>query len=108
MTAENLWQDYRFLTREMATFIARQELDMFYELQNQRLQLQVMIEEAADVEYLQTEAGREMVREVRAEDARIATHLRGKMKRLSQQRQVRQAYNVAYSAPQSRRADFCG
>lgn len=105
---ENLWQDYCFLTREMATFIARQELDMFYELQNQRLQLQTMIEETADFEYLQTEAGREMVREVQDADAQMATQLRGSMNRLTQQRQVRHAYNAAYSAPQSFRADFSG
>ena len=108
MTAENLWQDYRFLTREMATFIARQELDMFYELQNQRLQLQVMIEETADFEYLQTQQGQQMIREVQAADLQIATHLRGKMNRLSQQRQVRHAYNAAYAAPQRGRTDFSG
>lgn len=105
---ENLWQDYRFLTREMATFIARQELDMFYELQNQRIQLQAMIDETADFEYLQTAAGREMVREVQAADALMATQLRGNMNRLTQQRQVRHAYHPAYSPSQSRRADFSG
>ncbi len=105
---ENLWQDYQFLTREMATFIARQELDMFYELQSQRLQLQAMIEEQGDRAYLQTEAGREMVREVQAADALMATQLRGNMNRLTQQRQVRHAYHPAYSPSQSRRADFSG
>ncbi len=105
---ENLWLDYCFLTREMAIFIAQHELDMFYELQNQRLQLQVMIEEAADFEYLQTEAGREMVCEVQDADAQMSTQLRGSMNRLTQQRQVRNSYNAAYSAPQSFRADFSG
>ena len=105
---ENLWQDYQFLTREMATFIARQELDLFYELQSQRLQLQAMIEEQGDRAYLQTEAGREMVREVQAADALMATQLRGNMNRLTQQRQVRHAYHPAYSPSQSRRADFSG
>ena len=105
---ENLWRDYQFLTREMAIFIARQELDMFYELQSQRLQLQAMIEEQGDRAYLQTEAGREMVREVQAADALMATQLRGNMNRLTQQRQVRHAYHLAYSPSQSRRADFSG
>ena len=105
---DNLWQDYCFLTREMAAFIARQELDMFYELQSQRLQLQAMIEEQGDRAYLQTEAGREMVREVQAADALMATQLRGNMNRLTQQRQVRHAYHPAYSPSQSRRADFSG
>ena len=105
---ENLWQDYHFLTREMAAFIARQELDMFYELQNQRLELQAMIEETADFSYLQTDAGREMIREVQNADALMATQLRGNMNRLTQQRQVRQAYHSAYSASQSQRADFSG
>ena len=105
---ENLWRDYQFLTREMAIFIARQELDMFYELQSQRLQLQAMIEEQGDRAYLQTEAGREMVREVQAADALMATQLRGNMNRLTQQRQVRHAYHPAYSPSQSHRADFSG
>ena len=108
MMANSLWQDYCFLTREMAAFIARQELDMFYELQNQRLQLQGMIDEAADYAYLQTEQGQQMIREVQAADLQIATHLRGKMNRLSQQRQVRHAYNAAYTAPQRGRTDFSG
>ncbi len=106
--ANNLWQDYWFLTREMASFIARQELDMFYELQDQRVQLQALIDEAADYDYLKTQQGRQMIREVQAADLQIATHLRGKMNQLSQQRQVRQAYNASYAAPQRGRTDFSG
>ena len=105
---ENLWQDYHFLTREMAAFIARQELDMFYELQNQRLELQAMIEETADFSYLQTEAGREMIREVQDADARIASQLRGAMSRLTQQRKVQRAYQSAYGGAVGGRTDFSG
>ena len=105
---ENLWRDYHFLTREMATFIARQELDMFYELQDQRIQLQEKIEKEGDNTYLQTDEGRELVREVQAEDARIATLLRGSMNRLQQQRQVRHAYHPAYSRNVGARTDFSG
>ena len=106
---EKLWQDYRFLTREMATFIARQELDLFYELQNQRIQLQAIIDETAGAaEYLRTPPGQELLMEVQAEDARIATFLRGSMNRLSQQRQVRHAYHPAYSRNVGAQTDFSG
>jgi len=104
----HLWQDYRFLTREMAAFIARQELDMFYELQNQRIQLQEMIDEQGDYSFLRTAEGREMVTEVNGADALISTQLRGSMNRLQQQRQVRNAYHVAYTGPVGGRSDFSG
>ena len=83
MKMDSLWRDYCFLTREMASFIARQELDMFYELQEQRLQLQ-------------------------ATDARIASQLRGSMSRLTQQRKVQRAYHSAYGGPVGGRTDFSG
>ena len=108
MMANSLWQDYCFLTREMAAFIARQELDMFYELQNQRLQLQGMIDEAADYAYLQTQQGQQMIRELQATDAQIASQLRGSMSRLTQQRKVQRAYHSAYGGPVGGRTDFSG
>lgn len=108
MMASNLWQDYCFLTREMAAFIARQELDMFYELQNQRLQLQGIIDEAADYAYLQTQQGQQMIRELQATDAQIASQLRGSMSRLTQQRKVQRAYHSAYGGPVGGRTDFSG
>jgi hypothetical protein len=104
----NLWQDYCFLTREMAAFIARQELDMFYELQNQRLQLQQKIDENGDYSYLESEEGRKMVDELQATDARIASQLRGSMSRLTQQRKVQRAYHSAYGGPVGGRTDFSG
>ncbi len=108
MKMDSLWQDYCFLTREMASFIARQELDMFYELQDQRLQLQAKIDEAADYSYLQTAEGREMVDELQATDAQIASQLRGSMSRLTQQRKVQRAYHSAYGGPVGGRTDFSG
>ena len=108
MVANSLWQDYCFLTREMAAFIARQELDMFYELQNQRLQLQGIIDEAADYAYLQTQQGQQMIRELQATDAQIASQLRGSMSRLTQQRKVQRAYHSAYGGPVGGRTDFSG
>ena len=105
---QDLWRDYRFLTREMAAFIARQELDMFYELQNQRLQLQAKIDETGDYSFLQTEEGQELVGEVQIADARIASQLRGAMSRLTQQRKVQRAYQSAYGGAVGGRTDFSG
>ena len=105
---EDLWRDYRFLTREMAAFIARQELDMFYELQNQRLQLQAKIDETGDYSFLQTEEGRVLVKELQAADTQIASQLRGAMSRLTQQRKVQRAYQSAYGGAVGGRTDFSG
>lgn len=108
MTGENLWKDYQFLTHEMATFIARQELDMFYELLDQRAQLQDMIEETGDFGYLNTEAGRALTREVTDVDVQISTQLRGSMTRLKQDRQVQVAYQGAYTNKVGGQTDFSG
>ena len=108
MSGENLWKDYRFLTREMETFIARQELDMFYELMNQREQLQLMIEAEDDGSFLQTDAGREMTRELQDTEALISTQLRGSMSQLKQRRQVQNAYHGGYSNRVGARTDYSG
>jgi len=108
MDGGNLWQDYRFLTREMATFIARQELDMFYELLAQREQLQFMIEENGDSDYLQTNEGRGLVLEVEETDALISTQLRGSMSQLQQRRQIQAAYQGAYSNRNGTQTDYSG
>lgn len=103
-----LWRDYRFLTREMSAFLARQELDMFYSLLEQRQSLQAMIEERDDYEYLFSDEGRELVREVQREDMVIARALRGNMVQLQQKRQVRVAYNPGYARSVGSRTDFSG
>ena len=108
MTGKNLWRDYRFLTREMVTFIARQEMDMFYELLSQRDQLRLKIEENGDRDYLKTEEGRDLAQEVRTSDARIALQLRGSMSQMKQRRQVRNAYQGSYTARVGSRTDYCG
>ena len=108
MMNENLWKDYRFLTREMSAFLAKRELDMFYELLNQRQTLQVMIEETDDSEYLSSNDGQELVQEVQREDAMIARKLRGSMAQMQQNRTVRKAYQRGYSGTVGRRTDYSG
>jgi hypothetical protein len=108
MRNENLWKDYQFLTREMSTFLAKQELDMFYELLDQRQSLQAMIDETGDYEYLFSEAGQELVQEVQQEDVQNSRQLRGSMTRMQQQRQVRNAYQARYSSRSGERTDFSG
>jgi hypothetical protein len=108
MMNENLWKDYRFLTREMAAFLAKQELDMFYELLDQRQQLQTMIEETDDYEYLFSEEGQALTREVQREEILISRQLRGSMSQMQQKRKVRSAYHTGYSNNVGNRTDFSG
>jgi len=105
---ENLWKDYRFLTREMSAFLAKRELDMFYELLDQRQALQAMIDETADYEYLNSEDGKELAREVQREEVLISRQLRGSMAQMKQQRQHRTAYQRGYASSVGMRTDFSG
>ena len=105
---ERLWRDYRFLTNEMLVFLERQEMTMFYSLLDQRLRLQSMIEERQDSKYLNSEAGKALVREVQTKDNVIRMVLRGEMSRMQQQRQMRHAYQNRMMLESGMRADHQG
>lgn len=110
MDSEGLWQDYRFLTKEMSNFLQLREMDMFYSLLEQRQDLQALIETKGPDGFLLSAAGRELVREVRQVDTVIALTLRGNMAQLQQKHQVRTAYNPGYQYADmvGRRTDFSG
>lgn len=61
---EQLWQDYLFLSNEMLKFIAQDDNDMFFALMEQRDNLQQQIDEAEDVAFRYSEAGRQIVKTV--------------------------------------------
>jgi hypothetical protein len=103
-----LWHDYLFLTREMRTFLSKQDMVMFYELLDQRERLQGKIQDAGDYSFLSTDEGRLLAAEVQDCDKVIGLNLRGGMARLRQQREVKNKYRAAYQPQAGLRANHLG
>ena len=96
-TAEPLWQDYAFLTHELAKFAGRQNWDMVMNLLDQRASLQQRIDSLADRTFLTSPAGRKLLGELLREEQTIARQIRLVRNQNQQRQQVAQAYDV-YSA----------
>ena len=95
--AEGLWQDYAFLTHELAKFAGRQNWDMVMNLLDQRAALQQRIDAVADRTFLTSPAGRKLLGELLREEQTIARQIRLVRNQNQQRQQVAQAYD-AYSA----------
>ena len=96
-TAAALWQDYAFLTHELAKFAGRQSWDMVMNLLDQRAGLQQRIDALADRDYVDSLAGRKLLGELLREEQTIARQIRLARNQSQQRQQVAQAYD-AYSA----------
>ena len=96
-TAEALWQDYAFLTHELAKFAGRQNWDMVMNLLDQRAGLQQRIDALPDRDYVASLAGRKLLGELLREEQTIARQIRLVRNQNQQRQQVAQAYD-AYSA----------
>ena len=99
-TAEPLWQDYAFLTHELAKFAGRQNWDMVMNLLDQRASLQQRIDALADRGFVDSPAGRKLLGELMREEQAIARQVRLARNQSQQRQQVAQAYD-AYSAVSS-------
>ena len=95
--AEALWQDYAFLTHEVAKFAGRQNWDMVMNLLDQRAGLQQRIDALADRVFVESSAGRKLLGELLREEQTIARQIRLARNQSQQRQQVAQAYD-AYSA----------
>ena len=96
-TAEALWQDYAFLTHELAKFAGRQNWDMVMNLLDQRASLQQRIDAMADRGFVDSPSGRKLLGELLREEQTIARQIRLVRNQNQQRQQVAQAYD-AYSA----------
>ncbi|EGO62301.1 hypothetical protein [Acetonema longum] len=92
-SVEDLWQDYWFLTREMSKFLARQEMDLFYDLMAQREQFQAMLEESGDRSVGQSPEGRAFLEKIQQENRSMQFLLRAALNKRQQQRAVSNAYS---------------
>jgi len=101
-TTHQLWLDYSFLTKEMVKFLGKQEMDLFYELMNQREQIQVMITQTADDGFRTSADGRRLLLEIQSDSHFITHTLQFKLNTGKRQHQVSAAYDGDTGAPVSR------
>ena len=94
-TAQALWQDYRFLTKELIKFLTKQDMDLFYNLLNQRERLQTIIDQTADSGFKVSQEGRTMLTEIQQDSQTIIQNLQVRLNRSKRQHQVAEAYSAA-------------
>lgn len=94
-TAQALWQDYHFLTKEMLKFISKQEMELFYHLLNQRERLQAVIEQVPDNGFTKSPDGRNLLREIRQDSQEVIIEMQIRMGKSKRQHQVSKAYGAA-------------
>lgn len=92
-TAKALWQDYRVLTKEMLKFLDRQDMALFYNILNQREQIQFIIEQTEDDGFKDSPEGRRLLEEIQSENELITNNLQFWLNSSKRHRQVSQIYN---------------
>jgi len=93
MSAKHLWCDYLFLTREMAKFLAKEDLDMFQSLMEQRERLQQLIDDNdADDRFVSSAEGQEVLATIRDINAGLSIAINGRYSRHKKIDLVDQAY----------------
>ncbi|MDD4601166.1 MAG: hypothetical protein PHQ46_08950 [Negativicutes bacterium] len=89
---KKFWDDYLFITREMAKFLEKQDYDLFFELMRQREVVQKAIDECGD-EYKTTEEGRQVLESVRCENQVIQQKVQMYLNRATQKQTISKAYD---------------
>jgi len=102
-TAQALWQDYRFLTKEMIKFLTKQDMDLFYDLMNQRDRLQTILDQTADDDFKASSAGRDLISEIQQDSQTIIHDLQIRLGSSKRQHQVAEAYSSASTTAVSQR-----
>jgi len=102
-TAQALWQDYLFLTKEMVKFLTKQDMPLFYHLLEQRGRLQTSIEEAADDVFKDSPAGRSLLIEIQKESQIVIDHLQSRMSNSKRQFMAMKTYSGTSTGPVGRK-----
>ena len=93
-TAQALWRDYRFLTKEMLKFLAKPDMDLFYELTNQREKLQTLIDQTVDHGFKDSPEGRRLLAEIHQDSQTIIHNLQLRLSSSKRKHQVSEAYGA--------------
>jgi len=91
---ESLWQDYTFLTCELAKFVVRQDWDMFFSLMDQRETMQKLIDDCGDSSFAGSPKGQALLLAIQADERAIAQRLR----LMNNQAQIQQRIVNAYDS----------
>jgi hypothetical protein len=95
MTALELWQNYRFLTKEMLKFIVKQDMELVYELMDQRERLQNIIDETDDEGFKLSPLGRSLLSQIQQDNQVIFHRVQAKHLQMKQHHHVTEIYNAA-------------
>ncbi len=87
-----MWLDYQFLTIEINKFAEQQHLELVSELMSQREKLQTIIAERNDTEFIYSEEGIEILKNIQELNQLAGQKLQFMSNRAKQQRSVSQAY----------------
>jgi len=94
-TAESLWQDYQFLTKEMKKFLIEQDMDLFNDLMNQRERLQAIIDQTDDDVFKVSREGKTLLSKIRKINQDITDNMHLLLSRNKRQHEVSEAYGAA-------------
>jgi hypothetical protein len=92
--AQALWQDYLFLTKEMLKFLTKQDLELFYDLMNQRERLQTLIDQTAENGFKLSPEGQSLLSKIQQDNQAIILAMRVRLSSSKRQHQVLEAYDV--------------
>lgn len=101
-TAQAFWQDYLFLTKEMLKFLDKQDMELFYELMDQRERMQSIIDETQDEGFKISPEGLSLLTEVEKDNQIIFRDLQLMHSRAKRHHQVSEVYNSAGNESVSR------
>lgn len=101
-TPKALWQDYRFLTKEMLKFLDKSEMDLFYELMNQREKVQTILDVTFDDGFKSSTEGQSLLGEIQQDSQYLMTNLQLQLNSSKRHRQVSEIYSGVSSEPVSR------
>lgn len=92
-SADSLWQDYAFLTREILKFVQRKDLDMVLELLEQRAKLQLSLEQMLDQTFKTSPAGQALLEQLRQQNQLITNMLQRNYNLAKHNRQISNSYD---------------
>jgi hypothetical protein len=93
-SAQDLWQDYQFLTKEMKKFLIKKDMELFNNLLNQRERLQTIINQTADEGFKVSPQGKSLLIEIQQANQDITDNMQLLLSRSKRQHQVSEAYGA--------------
>lgn len=89
---QGLWNDYLFLTQEMGKFLDKQDMDLFYELMDQRERLQNIIEKVGDESFCLSTPGQQLLQSIQRINENIRLKLQYILNNSRNQNNISNAY----------------